>query len=344
MNAEVTFVVPGLPATFATAGEKSWKSRLTVDTATPSMGGDEAGLTARFTLPTLAPKGNPLDIDNLCEPLFSILVNRIGWFRCARQNIRWWRASKEEGPDHGCRLCITSDPGPILDTRPSLITGVYVGPLPLNAKAPEVAKWSRILLGEQAQFPMTKALSCYLGFGSGRINIGDIATGVVKSFIDCLYPIWGGAAGSPSDHKIDELTVAKTVQGVAPDSVLLRLWPLERVVSTSPRGRLSPYIPAGRGEEPPVSEDVQRSRPWEPITNPCRPGSAKYIVYEAALAGWSLEQVHRELDASKPGSSRNLSDYISDLRSENKLDVGHDGRVLWCRGRINPAHGDPSQV
>jgi hypothetical protein len=198
-----------------------------------------------------------------------------------------------------------------------------------------VATWSRILTGERAQFPTTLAISCYLGFGSDRINIGDIATGAVKSFIDCLYAIWGGAAGSSSDHKIDELIVAKDVQGVAPDSILLRLWPLDRVVSTSPRRRLSTYIPAGRREEPPVSEDVQPSRYWEIITNPCRPGSAKYIVCEAALAERSLDQVCRELDASKAGSSRNLSDYLSDLRSENGLDVGHDGRALWCRGRIS---------
>ena len=162
-----------------------------------------------------------------------------------------------------------------------------------------------------------------------------MATGVVKSFIDCLYPILGGRAGIPSDHRIDELTVAKAVQGVAADAVLLKLWALDRVVSAPLQGRLPATTPDGVREELPVSEDVQRSDSREGISNPCRPGSAKYIVCEAALAGSSLDQVRRELDAAKPGSSRKLSDDVSDIRSENGLDVGYDGRTMWCRGRIS---------
>ena len=100
MDREVTFVVPGVPAAFATAGEKPWKARLIAESPAPSMGGDEAGLTARFILPTLAPAGHPLDIDNLCEPLFSIVVSHVGWFRSRRPNMQWWRASKGQGPNY----------------------------------------------------------------------------------------------------------------------------------------------------------------------------------------------------------------------------------------------------
>jgi hypothetical protein len=230
MDMDVSFDVAGLPATFATAGEKAWKNLIAVRIPAPSMGGREVGLSARFVVPTLAPAGHPLDIDNLCEPLFSVLVNRAGWFGGARPNIRWWSASKEEGAEYGCRIAVSSNLTPPLDKRLPLIEGTYAGPWPRSAKAPEVAEWSRTILLADDHFAPSAALSCYLGFGSDRINIGNVATGVVKSFIDCLYPILGGGAGSPSDHRIDELTVAKAVQGVAVDALLLKFWALDRVV------------------------------------------------------------------------------------------------------------------
>jgi hypothetical protein len=334
MGKDVSFDVVGLPATYATVGERPWKDLLAAGIPAPSMGGREVGLIARFILPTLAPAGKPLDIDNLCEPLLSVLVNRAGWFGGARPNIGWWCASKEEGAEHGCRIAVSSDPTPPLDKRLPVIEETYTGPWARSAKAAEVANWSRNILLAHDHFAPTAALSCYLGFGSDRVNIGKVASGVVKSFIDCLYPILGGGAGRPSDHRIDELTVAKEVQGVAAGAVLLKLWALDRVVSTPLRGRLPASTTAGARVEPLASEDVRRSRTLEAIGNPCRRGSAKYIVCEAALAGLSLEQGRRELDAAKPGSSRKLSDYISDIRSENGLDVGHDDSTMWCRGRI----------
>ena len=124
-----------------------------------------------------------------------------------------------------------------------------------------------------------------MGFGTDRINLGDVAAGVVKSFIDCFYSIWGGAVGCPSDHRIHELTVAKGVEGITPVSVMVRVWRLQRIVSTGPQDRFTPYRPDGRKDEPPLSEDTQRLGPREAITNPYCPGTSKYIVCEGALAG-----------------------------------------------------------
>ena len=107
--------------------------------------------------------GTSTNIDNQCEPLFSIVVSHVGWFRSRRPNMQWWRASKGQGPNYGCRITISSNPVPVLNTGPSLITEVYSGALPRNATAPEVAEWSRSLLGEQVQIPGV-ALACYLGF------------------------------------------------------------------------------------------------------------------------------------------------------------------------------------
>lgn len=329
MSGELSFHVAGLPATFATAGEKPWKARLSAGIPAPSVAGQEVGLTARFILPTMAPAGNPLDIDNLCEPLFSVLVNRLRWFGGARPNIKWWSASKEVGATHGCHVTISGAPAPPSWDRPPVLSGVYAGIMPRSARDSAPAEWCQGLVRGGVRIPRDVALSCSLAFGSSGINLGDVATGVIKSLIDCLYPLWGGVAGSPADHRIDVLTVAKAVAGVPSDAVSVAVWYLARRVAPDGLHRTTPLPRSPRKEN-----DVMPQRPEEAVSNPCRPGTAKHVVCEAAIAGWSLERISRELDALKPGSSRRLSEYISDLRSENGLDVGHDGRNMWCRGRI----------
>lgn len=76
-------------------------------------------------------------------------------------------------------------------------------------------------------------LSGYLGFGSSHINIGDISAGAIKSFIDCLYPVFGGEAGCSADHRIDVLTVAKAVRSVAAGTVVLKIRPRDRIIFAS---------------------------------------------------------------------------------------------------------------
>ena len=332
---DVAFFVAGHPATFATAGEKPWRLLLEQRTPRPSMDGREVGMTMRLILPSLAPQGQHLDTDNLCEPVFSVIVNRVGWFRGGRPNITWWQASKAEGSPTGCEIVVTSDGIPSVPADTPIIEGIYTGPLPRNAKEPDVANWARGLLSAQGVLPASPGYCCYLGFASSRTNIGDVATGVVKSFVDCLYPILGGSPGSPADHRIAQLTVVKDLDLGSPGAVILKLWPAGE--SAAPRARTVSAVSVSVAERkersvmPPANPFASRG---EAIANPCRPGSAKHIVCEAALAGRTTEQTRRELDASKPGSSRNLSDYVSDLRSENGLDIVNDGSRLSCRGRI----------
>lgn len=330
MSGEISFFVPGVPATYATKRERSWRAKISEHIPPPSMGGMEAGVIARFVLETMTPAGQPLDIDNLCEPLFSVLVNSLGWFRWSRSNIKWWSASKEEGVPHGCHVTISSAPAPPPWNRPPLLNSVYAGSMPRSARDPEPARWCEELLRTGVRVPGDRALACYLGFGSEDINLGDIATGITKSLIDCFYPIWGGVARFPADHRIDRLTVVRGVSGIAPGAVRVAVWDLPRLVHPggSYRG-LAPAHPPRKGEH------AMQNRFEKAISNPCRPGTPKHLVCEAAIGGWPLERICRELDALKPGSSRRLSQYISDLRSENGLDIGHDGRNMWCRGWIS---------
>ena len=98
----IKFKVEGLPATFATPLEKEWKQKLQNQIESPSFQGRENGLILKFIVPSFKRNGHPFDVDNLCEPVFSVLVNKIGWFRGFRPNILWWQASKEIGENPGC--------------------------------------------------------------------------------------------------------------------------------------------------------------------------------------------------------------------------------------------------
>jgi hypothetical protein len=148
-------------------------------------------------------------------------------------------------------------------------------------------------------------VSCLLRFGAQAINIGDIATGVVKSLIDCLYPVLGGSAGDPADDRIDVLTVVKGAEGIPPGSVEVCLWPLDRIVRPARSRRVVSPRSFQSHPEIPVS---QPSHAQNDISNPCQPGSCKHLVCQAALERWPLDRVHRELEAIRPGASRRLQD------------------------------------
>lgn len=217
------FTIHGLPCTFATSGERAWKIAIAKQSPHPFLDGREVGLVARFRLASLAPRGMPLDIDNLCEPLFSVLVNRLGWFRSSRSNVMWWHASKRADAALGCDVTITESPlADALDADP-LCSGCYSGPLPSSARSSEVALWAASLNPIENPGQVPSAYACFVGFGDPAVNIGNIATGPVKSFIDCLFPLLGGRVGAPADHLIDSLTVAKGYSVVGVDSVMLKL-------------------------------------------------------------------------------------------------------------------------
>lgn len=227
MSAE-TFWVDGIPATFATAKEGPWK--LALENAVPAgVGRQAAGLTLDFILPTLSPAGHPLDVDNLCEPVFSVFINKLGWFGGKRPNLMWWRATKACGDPSGVRLAV--EPGPRPDMNPefgfAFFNAAFRGELPSSATDERVPAWLG-LLGPIDLPPEDARLALRLRFGSARTNIGNIATGEVKSLIDCLYPILGGSPGKPEDWRIDVLQVEKDIKDLEADVVAVTAWELSR--------------------------------------------------------------------------------------------------------------------
>jgi hypothetical protein len=216
-------LVEGIPATFATAREKQWKSTLFDNIPAPPTNGDEQGVIMQFFLPTLTPNKQPLDVDNLAEPVLSVLIRQAGWFGRSKPKLRWWSATKAINMPYGCSLTISSKGIPNLPHTLATYDEVYTGILPKSATNPGVAIWADTI-ARQKPYGIPSSLTLYLGFGSPSINIGEISNGSVKAFIDCLYPFYGGSAGRPEDYRISHLLVQKAVSGLTSDSVRVILW------------------------------------------------------------------------------------------------------------------------
>ncbi len=217
--------IPGTPATFATSGEKQWKDQLAQSVpAQPDAG---MGLKLSFVLSNESTWARKTDIDNLCEPVFSIVINRLGWFGGRRPNLEFFWAEKRYGEPTGLELTSLTICPTLDDLSPNdvVFEGAYDGPLPNRATDPEIPAWLRSL-GCSELTNGADGLGVHLRFGS-RINIGDVTTGPVKSVIDCLYPILGGTAGAPEDWKVHLLVVEKDAPDVfgAVDIAVNRLQP-----------------------------------------------------------------------------------------------------------------------
>jgi len=218
------FFVQGRPATFATRGEVRWKECIATQIPNPSLNGSEKGIVLDFRLSSLAPMGHPLDVDNLCEPVFSILINKIGWFGGSRSNLIWWDATKQESKEIGCRMEVhTEGKRPVPQVSP-MWSGVYDGSMPHHAKSIELAQWAWNLRDGAHSSLIPDSCTAHLAFGGDRVNLGAISSGGIKAFIDCLYPLIGGIQGTPDDHRISRLILEKKVPKLKAGQVRVKIW------------------------------------------------------------------------------------------------------------------------
>ena len=199
--------VSGRPAPFATAGERPWKDALAAQlrTATPDRAAGFIELD--FAVAPAVGYARGADLDNFCEPVFSVVANRIGWFGGSRPNIRAFRARKRLADETGCRILITANrwDGTWVDGI-ELLNDVAPGLLPMSARDEPFAGWVAGTMVRPAG--LTKDVGVELRF-PGPINLGDIATGRIKNIIDCLYPVLGGAPGKPNDARVTVLEATK---------------------------------------------------------------------------------------------------------------------------------------
>ena len=212
------FWIPGVPAPYSTQRECRWKE--TVEREIPRRHGTivETGVDLKFHLTGAHTDPWVPDLDNLCEPVFSILVNRLGWFGGKRPNIRWWRASKRYEGETGCRVRLWSGAVPQFGWGSDrlVVDAVFKGPLPHSAQDERMLSWSRSL--QPNQHPLTSWSYCLLlRFGDSSLNLGDVATGAVKSTIDCLF-------FSADDRWVTDLQVEKGIAGIPKTGVNVLLW------------------------------------------------------------------------------------------------------------------------
>ncbi len=155
--------------------------------------------------------GHP-DIDNLCEPVFSTVINRLRWFCGSRTRLVWFLATKRPGADLGALISITADAAPQAASVVvvPMLAATWSGSMPSSGRDVEFLAW---IQAQGAPVPDGQ-LAVSLEFGGSRVNIGDVATGPVKHVIDCLQPVVGGRPGSPDDHRIVRLLVVKEVLGI----------------------------------------------------------------------------------------------------------------------------------
>jgi hypothetical protein len=194
--------VKGIPAPWANSGETKWKEAMRHQVPAA---GDTSGLKGLVMEFGYRGRG---DLDNLCEPVFSVVVNEKKWFGGRRSNIEWWLASKDSKRT-GCKIVASSDDSPPVEFGKLMFEGKYKGTLPRRAKNEPMLDWMKKNYVER---PIEKMVGVELGFEGYGVNLGDISTGPVKSCIDCLQPILGGPEGNPDDGRISDLLV-KRIKG-----------------------------------------------------------------------------------------------------------------------------------
>ena len=328
----MTFAINGIPGTYSTAKEVPWKEAISKQARKPTLKGKEIGIRLRFILPTLTPWGQPLDVDNLCEPVFAVLIDQIGWFKKSRANLEWWQATKEAGSIPGCRITIHTADSVILPQAEPDYDETYTGKFPRNAKSPELGNWAWKIRQRKHTGWIPEKCMLYLNFSNPDIDIGNIRNySILKPTIDCLYPWFGGPKGEPYDHCIMNLAVSKS-QGIPSGrGVALRLWAYSRIESPL-SGKPVSTTSSKTNRKGKIKQGA--ISPKGKVVNPCIQGTRKWIVCEGALSGKIVGEIQVDLDSAYKGSGRRLTEYISDLRLENQLDIRiENGRVV-CHGRI----------
>jgi hypothetical protein len=118
----------------------------------------------------------------------------------------------------------TSSP-PIQIRQNPIFDDYFLGPLPRSAKDPSLPIW---IGNKMSSTPMHHNLSYFvcLVFYDARLNIGEISEGVVKSTIDCLYPVIGGTEGKPEDWRIECIQIEKDRESSSRKGLHISIWEL----------------------------------------------------------------------------------------------------------------------
>lgn len=195
--------VAGEPALLLSRGEAAWREAVRC-----------CGVTAltdvrlRFVVRSWHRGGNRFDLDNLVDPVLTVVA-------AAPPLRRSTWASVETGDDPGVEISATAPPPP-----PPNATTVHLPSAPhRSVRTPErLAE-----LADHVPIGSDEACGCALTLGNDTPGLVFGFEGPIKPTIDALWPLLGGAAHSPADHRIRDLrvTVDERLTGVS-----VALWPL----------------------------------------------------------------------------------------------------------------------
>jgi hypothetical protein len=211
--------VPGTPITFAGGEpEKAWKQLVVAHVPGAPAETTETGLALEFAVPN----SRKQDLDNLAEPVVSVVVNRCGWFGGRRPNLQWLALCKTVARPLGCRISpLAKAPEHWTPARAPIVNEAYLGSAPVSATSSDLAAW----LADRCEPGVDRRYAVALRFAD-RPNLGEVATGKVKPVIDCMWPMLGGSPGNPEDWRIDTLMLSRESPDLPAGAVAITAWAL----------------------------------------------------------------------------------------------------------------------
>jgi len=209
---EVEIKIYGEPKTYSTNGEKEWKEKIrnVIGNYRIYKEGTYHGICMRFFLSP--EKIKKIDVDNLCEPVFSSVVNWCNWFYGRRSNIGWWHAEKVLVYDRRESGLLLKISGKYVLPR---IENIYGSPIFDMIFAYEDIGKIQSLFNKRVQMKTSDRFAVRLMFGDEKVNIGEIATGLIKKIIDKFFP---------RDHNIYTLQVQKGIKKPKQSYIRISIW------------------------------------------------------------------------------------------------------------------------
>lgn len=199
------WIVTGRPTPFAGGeNERVWKAALAAAIPPVDLTLRPSGVRAHFAV---VPRHETPDLDNLMEPVLSVLVGTRGWFGGRRPSIEWFTATKQPSTSPGVMIELVTG-APVMPWPRALASFSYSGDLPISGTDPVLASW--IQSAHLEHIPEPDELAVHVAFHRATLNLGEIVTGAVKTTIDALWPLLGGSPGAPHDHRICQLTVMRS--------------------------------------------------------------------------------------------------------------------------------------
>ena len=104
MNENKSFFMSGTPVGFSNSGEPLWKEKLEEQIPDNVDYVFHSGIKIDFSLESFQTRNQWRDLDNLLDPVFSVVINNKDYLNGGRKNIEWFNASMREKQPTGCNI------------------------------------------------------------------------------------------------------------------------------------------------------------------------------------------------------------------------------------------------